>query len=159
MVDGLQLKSDGPIKHHYLGCAAGKLSKFPFPHASETKYPDPLSLVHSDLIGPIRPASQGGREYILTFLDAKTKMSWVILLKKKSEVSEQFRNWKAMVELQSGKKIKCLRSDNGGEYLSHQLTDFIHDAGIVHQTTIPATPQQNGAAERLNEPCWTWPDP
>ena len=150
IVEGLQLYEDGKIKQHCLGCAAGKLAKSPFPSKSKTDYPHPLSLVHTDLAGPIKPASQGGREYILTFLNEKTKMSWVYLLKKKSEVPAVLKQWREMAELQSGKSLKCLRSDNGGEYLSQELTEFFLSLGIIHQTTVPGNPQQNGAAERLN---------
>ena len=73
MVDGLQVTEDGPIKFHCMGCAAGKMTKLPFPHASQTDCPDLLSVVHSDLAGPIRPATQGGKDYILTFVDDKNE--------------------------------------------------------------------------------------
>lgn len=51
-----------------------------------------------------------------------------------------------MVELQTGKKIKMLRTDNGGEYISKAFRQFCLDSGIVHQTT----PKHNGVAERKN---------
>ncbi|MBT0984662.1 DDE-type integrase/transposase/recombinase, partial [Salmonella enterica subsp. enterica serovar Typhimurium] len=46
--------------------------------------------------------------------------------------------------------IKILRSDNGGEYIASELSWFLQDRGIIHQTTCPHTPQQNGVAERKN---------
>ncbi|KAG7303823.1 hypothetical protein JYU34_010719 [Plutella xylostella] len=55
-----------------------------------------------------------------------------------------------MVENQTNKKIKELRSDNGGEYVSSQFREFLKKHGIRHQTTIPHSPQQNGVAERAN---------
>ena len=57
---------------------------------------------------------------------------------------------KANAELQSGKKLKCLRSDNGGEYFPREMTNYLMTAGIEHQSTVAGNPQQNGAAERLN---------
>jgi hypothetical protein len=58
--------------------------------------------------------------------------------------------FKAEAENQSSKKIKILRSDNGGEYVSKEFERYCKDAGIVHQFTVPYSPQQNGVAERWN---------
>jgi hypothetical protein len=54
------------------------------------------------------------------------------------------------VENQSGKRIKVLRSDNGGEYSLRQFVDFCAQHGIKREMTVPYNPQQNGAAERKN---------
>ncbi|GJT47694.1 retrotransposon protein, putative, ty1-copia subclass, partial [Tanacetum coccineum] len=54
------------------------------------------------------------------------------------------------VELQLGKKIKALRSDRGGEYLSQEFKDYLGKNGIVQHLTSPYTPQQNGVSERRN---------
>jgi hypothetical protein len=54
------------------------------------------------------------------------------------------------VENQSGKRIKVLRSDNGGEYSSRQFVDFCAQHGIRRQMTVPYNPQQNGVAQRKN---------
>ena len=50
----------------------------------------------------------------------------------------------------SGKSIKSLRSDRGGEYLSTEFTQFLKDNGIPAQLTPPYTPQMNGVSERRN---------
>ena len=55
-----------------------------------------------------------------------------------------------MIETQTGRKIKRLRSDNGGEYKSDPFQKICQDAGIVRHFTVPGTPQQNGVAERMN---------
>ncbi|GJY29854.1 putative RNA-directed DNA polymerase [Tanacetum coccineum] len=54
------------------------------------------------------------------------------------------------VENQLGRKIKVLRSDRGGEYLSIEFFDHLKNCGIVSQLTPPRTPQLNGVAERRN---------
>jgi len=74
----------------------------------------------------------------------------VYLLKHKSEVFNHFLIWKAMVESQSGKLIITFRTDYRGEYLSSEFSDELAALGIVHQTTTPGYPQQNGVAERFN---------
>ena len=71
-------------------------------------------------------------------------------LKLKSEVLGRFKEWKALVENQSGRKVKVLRSDNGGEYTSKAFEDFLRTNGIARHTSAPYTPQQNGVAERAN---------
>ncbi len=74
------------------------------------------------------------------------------ILKTKDQVFDRFRKWsfrewKALVEKQSKRKLKTLRTDNGGEY---KFEKFLRGEGIRHEKTIPKTPEQNGVAERLN---------
>ncbi|KAE8669591.1 hypothetical protein F3Y22_tig00112230pilonHSYRG00138 [Hibiscus syriacus] len=68
----------------------------------------------------------------------------------KSEVFEKFKLWKAEVENQTGRKIKCLRSDNGTEYTDSQFLQFCKEHGIQRHFIVRKTPQQNGVAERMN---------
>ena len=63
---------------------------------------------------------------------------------------ETFKVFKAEVELQLGKKIKALRSDRGGEYISQEFKEYLVKNGIVQHLTSPYTPQQNGVSERIN---------
>ena len=63
---------------------------------------------------------------------------------------EKFKEFKALIENLSDKKIKTLRSDNGGEYTSKEFEAFCKDAGIKRELTTPYNPQQNGVAERKN---------
>ncbi len=62
----------------------------------------------------------------------------------------KFKEYKALVENQTGMKIKTLRSDNGGEFVSKKFDNFLHECGIQRQTSAPYTPQQNGVAKRAN---------
>ena len=55
-----------------------------------------------------------------------------------------------MVETETGLKVKCLRSDNGGEYIDGGFSEYCAAQGIRMEKTIPGTPQQNGVAERMN---------
>ncbi|KAK8931244.1 hypothetical protein KSP39_PZI016331 [Platanthera zijinensis] len=55
-----------------------------------------------------------------------------------------------MVENETSLKLKCLRSDNGGEYCDLEFKEFCCKAGIRREYTVPRTPQQNGVAERMN---------
>ena len=72
------------------------------------------------------------------------------LLKTKDEVCQCFKEWQAEVENSRGRRVKILRTDNGGEYVSHALEAHLKTCGVRHELTILKTPEQNGAAERLN---------
>eukprot|EP00253_Pinus_taeda_P003291 PITA_03291 len=70
---------------------------------------------------------------------------------KKDQTFTKFCEFKAMVKKESGKKIKALISDNGGEYVSQEFKDFCAVEGIKRELTTPHNPQQNGVAERKNK--------
>ena len=71
-------------------------------------------------------------------------------MKNKSDVFETFKKWKAMVEIETNLKVKCLRSDNGGEYIDGGFSEYCVAQGIRMEKTIPGTPQQNSVAEHMN---------
>ena len=78
------------------------------------------------------------------------EMKWVYPLKTKDQVFECFKEWQTEVENFTGKKVKILRTDNGGEFTSNSFQAHLKSCGVRHELTIPKTPEQNGAAERLN---------
>ncbi|SDA01653.1 BZ3501_MvSof-1269-A2-R1_Chr8-2g09784 [Microbotryum saponariae] len=90
-----------------------------------------LGLVHSDVLS-FPESSLTGKRYLVT------------------EVFGVFKTWLAEVELETGAKLKVLRTDNGGEYCSRAFTEFCKARGTRRQYSIPRTPQQNGRAERVN---------
>jgi hypothetical protein len=91
-----------------------------------------------------------GSRYILTFIDHFSRYSWVYFLNTKSETFEVFKQWRAQVEKETHKKLSCLRTDRGGEYLSFEFQHYCKLHGIRRQLTAAGTPQQNGMAERKN---------
>jgi hypothetical protein len=144
-VPELQPANEGICK----GCALGKSVKKPFP-SSENRSKEILNLIHSDVCGPMPVKSLGGSLYYVTFIDDFSRKTWMYLLKSKDEVFDKFQEFKAEVENLTGKKIKTLRSDNGGEYTSKELISFCKEAGIKRELIVPHNPQQNGVAERKN---------
>jgi hypothetical protein len=131
------------------GCALGKNAKAAFP-SSDSRSKEILDLVHSDVCGPMSVPSSSGYLYYVTFIDDYSRRTWIFFMKTKDEVFSRFREFRALVENQTGKKIKVLRSDNGGEYTSNEFRDFCKEAGIKRELTVPFNPQQNGVAERKN---------
>ena len=71
-------------------------------------------------------------------------------MKNKSDIFETFKKWKVMVEIETYLKVKCLRSDNEGEYIDGGFSEYCAAQGIRMEKTIRGTPQQNGVAERMN---------
>ena len=73
------------------------------------------------------------------------------MTRQKSDTFEKFKEYRNEVENRLGKKIKVLRSDRGGEYLSIKFNDYLRDCGIVSQLTSFRTPHLNGVAERRHQ--------
>jgi len=87
---------------------------------------------------------------MITIIDDFSRKLWVYFLKHKNEAFFTFKEWKLLIENQTGKKIKRLRTNNGLEFCSNEFNDFCKKEGISRHLTIPGTPQQNGVAERMN---------
>jgi hypothetical protein len=132
------------------GCVLGKFSKASFP-SSDSRSAGILDLVHTDVCGPMSRKSLSGCEYYLTFIDDYSRNTWIYFLKAKSMVFAWFQEFIALVENQTGKRIKVLRSDNGGEYSLRQFVEFCAQHGIRREMTVPYNPQQNGVAKRKNQ--------
>jgi hypothetical protein len=94
--------------------------------------------------------SLGGSIYYVTFIDDYSRKTWLYLLKSKDEVFSKFQEFKAEIENLTNKKIKTLRTDNGGEYTSKEFVAFYKSAGIRRELIVPHNLQQNGVAERKN---------
>ena len=130
-------------------CSEAKQHVLPF-QSSSSSTTRILELLHTDLMGPMETESIGRARYILTFVDDYSKYVWAYFLREKSEVAKRTIEHIKHVERQTEKQVKILRSDNGREYVNATLTEFCRANGIVMQTSVPYTPQQNGTAERMN---------
>ena len=104
----------------------------------------PLEIVYSDLWGPAPLLSHNGFRYYIVFVDDFSRFSWIYFLRSKDEVLRVFSTFKCQVENLLQHTIKTLRTDGGTEYKTISRTF----PSIVHQTTCPYTPQQNGVSER-----------
>jgi hypothetical protein len=130
-------------------CQQGKQTKTRF-KSKEYSMTRPLEIVHTDLVGPTKTKGLKGEKYFMLLVDDYTRMTAVFFLKNKSEAFENFKIYKEMVENEMDSKIKCLRSDNGGEFTSKEFMDYCNNHGIKRQFFVARTPQQNGVVERKN---------
>ena len=71
------------------------------------------------------------------------------LLKTKDQVLQTFKEFHSSVEREIGRKLKCLRLNNGGEYKG-PFEAYYKVRGIRHEKVPPKTPQLNELAERMN---------
>ncbi|KAL0266989.1 UNVERIFIED_CONTAM: hypothetical protein PYX00_009379 [Menopon gallinae] len=130
-------------------CIRGKLCRSPFVKdtASKAKL---LEIIHSDVCGPMKTESLGKSKYFVTFTDEKSRWTEVYFIRKKSQVLEKFKEFRAKMEKLTERKIKFLQSDNGTEYVNNEFDKYLKENGIQRRLSISYSPQQNGISERKN---------
>jgi transposase InsO family protein len=129
-------------------CLAGKQHRVSFKSQAPHKKPEVLDLVYSDVC-KISVRLMGEAKYFVTFIDDFSRKVWVYVLKTKDQVLSVFKQFQVSVERETEKKIKCLHTDNGGEYIG-PFDAYCKEQGIRHRFTPLKTPQLNGLAERMN---------
>nr|GEV30083.1 hypothetical protein [Tanacetum cinerariifolium]GEV90577.1 hypothetical protein [Tanacetum cinerariifolium] len=108
--------------HLYIACTMGKSKKKSHKPKSEDTNQEKLYRLHMDLCGPMRVASVNGKKYILVIVDDYYRFT----------------------------SIKCLRTDNGTEFVNQTLHEYYENVGISHETSVARSPQQNSILERRN---------
>ena len=136
--------------HLCRNCVAGKHKRSFFPNKSEYRASKRLQLVHGDICGPIQPSIVGGRRYYFLLIDDYSRLMWVAFLNKKLDAFQHFKSLKNLAESESEEKVKCLRTDRGGEFNSEEFKIYCEENGIKRHLTAPYSPQQNGVVERKN---------
>ena len=121
-------------------CLYGKQNRVRFPSGA-TRAEGILQLVHSDVFGPVSVPSLGKYVYYVSFIDEFLRKTRIYFLRKKSKVFDRFKEFKALVENQTEKRIKALRTDNGREFCGNEFEEFYKKCGISRQKTTPYTPQ------------------
>lgn len=127
-------------------CCFGKQTRLPYRTVTDKRKFQKGELVHADLSGPFRTQSLGGHHYFLLTKDAASTFRMVDFLTKKSEAPDRLIENFEFLRTQTGNKVKVFKSDCGTEYL--KLQDYMMSQGIVHETSTPRCPQQNGAIEK-----------
>ena len=129
------------------GCILGKMHRNSFP-SGRHRASSVGELVHTDVCGPIEVPTPAGARFFVVFKDDYSGWCTTRILKNKSQVEEELKNFIADMKTVKGASVKTIRSDNGGEYMSNDLQSWLCSHGIRHETSVPYTPQQNGVAER-----------
>ena len=150
LVTGLKIESNKVPDPICEPCLSGKMNANPFP-SSTTCSSRPLELIHTDLYGPFKTSTTSEYHYWVTFIDNCTRFCCVIFLKLKNETFTAFKRYKAYAENHLNAKIKSLKNDKGGEYISNKFKDFLFKHGITSQYTVCLRPQQNGVTKHMNQ--------
>jgi transposase InsO family protein len=121
-----------------------------FPTKVEYQAERRLELVHGDLCGPISPVMSRGNKYFLLLVDDLSRYMWVVVIPSKDRAAAAIKEIKAQAEGESGLKLKALRIDRGGEFITTEFTIYCAAEGVNHQHTVPYNPQQNGVIKHRN---------
>jgi hypothetical protein len=147
MVEGLTISSPQDYDRVCEGCALGKSHRLPLPKTSTTEHPK-MGLLVVDLTGPMSVETWSGMSYASVVVEASCRFGSGELLASKDDAYGMLTRTVTRLERQSGEKCWVIRSDNGNEFVNQLVKRFCVKNGIIHQTTLPYTPQQNGIAER-----------
>jgi hypothetical protein len=85
--------------------------------------------------------TRAAKKYFVTFINDATRYCHLYLVKTKDEALNCFKIYKAEVENQLENRIKRVRFDTEGEYLSNEFDEYCVERGIIHETTAPYSPQ------------------
>ncbi|KAJ9564284.1 hypothetical protein OSB04_000250 [Centaurea solstitialis] len=116
-------------------CLSGKMTKQPFNSENE-RATDLLEIIHTDVCGPFSHVARGGYRYFITFTDDFSRYGYVYLMRHKSETFEKFKEYQNEVQNLLDKRIKFLRSDRGGEYLSDEFDNHLMECGLRNRTLL-----------------------
>lgn len=128
-------------------CHRAKHCRSPFP-LSNNKTKEAFDLIHCDLSKSILLPLMMVLIFFLTIMDDYSRGTWVYLMTHKDQTNEILINFCNMTKAQFDRSIKLMRSDNGTEFTNSSLEKFLHEKGIIHESSCVATPQQNGRVER-----------
>lgn len=131
-------------------CMAGRQARRPFDE-EVVREMELGERIHVDLAGPLAVRSLGGKYYVMDMTDGCSQYLDSGFLTEKlsaetAQAMEQFIEW---FERETGKKVKCVQSDGGKEFLG-EFSAMLKARGIRHETTAPYSPSQNGIFERAN---------
>jgi transposase InsO family protein len=103
-----------------------------------------------DLCEPSQKEGIGGECYFMLVIDDFSRLTWVSFLREKSDAFEKLKKFKVLAKNQTGRKLKEIHSNKGGEILSRDFKELCDRHGIKRGYTIPGTPQQNRVVEIQN---------
>jgi len=131
-------------------CVKGKQVKNSFKTKRCVSTTRPLELLHTDLCGPMRIMSRGGKRYMSVIVDDYSRSTWTLFLASKDETFKKFVAFLKKVKKRVGHSLVCLRSDHGTEFENSLFIDFCNEHGVEHNFSASRTPQQNEVVEHKN---------
>jgi len=149
MCDGVTFAFNNQLEFDCVVCAEAKLTKKPH-NSVRRRASKVLEIIHTDVCGPIDPETHDKNKYFVTFIDDFSHFTEVHLIQHKSEVFSCLKKFTNEAENQHEIKVKKIRCDNGGEYISNEFLEWAEEKGIIIDYTVPGCPELNGTSERMN---------
>nr|GEX64801.1 hypothetical protein [Tanacetum cinerariifolium] len=139
------------IKDHLCSsCELGKAKQNSFHTKTTPSSKRRLQLLHMDLCGPMRVASINGKIYVLVIVVDYSRYTWTHFLRSKDKTPKVFIDFLRLVQRGLHAHVRIVRTDKGTEFLNKTLQAYFVSEGILHQTSVSRTPEQNGIVERRN---------
>jgi len=110
-----------------------------------------FDLVHTDVMGPFKVESIGRKKYLISLIDDFTRYMELNFVFMKSDTSRVLQIFCEKINTQTKRYSRSFRSDQGGEYINTELTDYFESKGIQYLVTAAYSPESNGVAERYNQ--------
>src|SRR3954467_3079432 len=151
MVEGMEVDESIAPSRQCAPCIEAKQHHTPFLRSTNELAQEIGELTVSNVWGPTRIQSIQGNSYYISFTNTKSGRLQIYFMTNKSQVLQKFKYYKSFMETQKNKKLKILRTDNGGEYVSEDFKNYCKEASIRLQYMAPDSPAQNRISERLNQ--------
>src|SRR3954468_1193087 len=150
MVEGMEMDELIAPSQQCTPCIEAKQHCTPFLRSTNESAQEIGELTVSNVWGPTRIQSIQGNSYYISFTNVKSCRSQIYFMKNKSQALQKFKYYKSLMETQKNRKLKILRTDNRGEYISEDFKNYCREAGIRLQYMAPDSPAQNRISERHN---------
>ena len=131
-------------------CPLGRKTRVVYPQSCSMTY-KPLELLHIDVWGPFCHLTRLNCSMFITIVDDISRMSWIFLVKRKSEIPKVFKDFVCYIENQLSATTKAIRTDNAPELTKGEVAVFYTQKGIKNQSSCVDTPQQNRVIERKHK--------
>lgn len=150
-VDGIELEDIGGVSTFCESCVFSKAKcKSVLKEREGQRKGTYREDVYSNLWGPSSTATIGGKWYFVSFMDDGTHDTHAYLLRSKDKTFQAYKGYESWVNTQMQVAIKILHSDQGGEYLSEEFTQYLKSQGTEQKLTVHDTPEENEVTEKLN---------
>jgi hypothetical protein len=127
-------------------CVYGKQKRVTFLRVGKENKSEKLELVHINVWGQTHVSSLGGSHYCVNLIDDVTRKTRIYYIRQKNDVFDTFKKFKSLVKNETGKRLKCIRLDNGSEYYKKEFDNYYLYHGICREKIVPGTPQENGVS-------------
>nr|GEV21970.1 hypothetical protein [Tanacetum cinerariifolium] len=139
------------VKDHLCSsCELGKAKRKSFQTKTTLSSKRRLHLLHMDLCGPMRVESINGRKYVLVIVDEYSRYTCTHFLRSKDKTPEVLIDFLRLVQRGLHAQVRIVRTDKGTKFLNKTLHVYFASEGILHQTFVARTPEQNDVVERRN---------